>query len=624
MTSSIGPQRTRARKLATKQVPKLCGYDSELGNFKIGRDIRGCTCDEAAYALLRQIEGSPQVRSAAPESSYSYSYRPESYCERNQGEYCGDERQYCGQSRVTSGGEERDNMSRDWGRKFLAANGGCVYIDLGHLELCTPEVLSAYELVAAWHAMLHIAQQAQTNANEKLPSEEKYEVLINNTDGQNSYGSHVDILVTRPTWENIFLRKLQYMLYLASFQVSSMVNTGQGKVGGQNGTGPVPYQLTQRADFMETVVGPQTTSRRPLVNSRNEPLCGWRQPANASADEADKLARLHVIFYDNNLCDASNYLKVGALQILLAMIEAESVNAKLILDDPVGAVVRWSHDPSLQSRERLTSGKKVTAVELQMLFVEEARNFVNAGGCEGVVPDAPQILDLWEDTLLKLGAGELASLAARLDWVLKLSIIQRAMKMNPELTWNSPQIKHLDYLYSSLDADEGLYWIFDRNGFVERIVSDAEIERFVHEPPTDTRAWTRGMLLRRAGEAVDEVDWDYVTVKCKGSHGWPVYKTIDLANPLAFTKEQTENIFHEDNTVEGVLDALGAQADAGATNNVSGREGERSCLTGSAAACPAADTGVASGHESQADDQQVGEDIENRKGVKDHEISGAS
>ena len=52
--------------------------------------------------------------------------------------------------------------SQDWGRRFLTSNGGCVYIDLNHLELCLPEVLSAADFVAAWHAMLLVARRPWT------------------------------------------------------------------------------------------------------------------------------------------------------------------------------------------------------------------------------------------------------------------------------------------------------------------------------------------------------------------------------------------------------------------------------------------------------------------------------
>src|SRR5207245_816604 len=106
---------------------------------------------------------------------------------------------------------------------------------------------------------------------------QRIHVLVNNSDGRgNAYGSHLNFLVTRRAWDNIFERKLHHMLYLASFQVSSIVYTGQGKVGSENGMPAVAFQLSQRADFFETLTGMQTTHERPIVNSRDEALCGER------------------------------------------------------------------------------------------------------------------------------------------------------------------------------------------------------------------------------------------------------------------------------------------------------------------------------------------------------------
>jgi proteasome accessory factor A len=528
-----------AREPTPTRLPKLCGADIELGNFILGLERRGSTGYEASRALLREIEGLPRT------PSYPYSYG---------GGYFGSSAGYY------SGGSGYGYNPQDWGRKYLSTNGGCVYIDLDHLELCLPEVTGAYDHVAAWHAMLRIARQALMAANAKLPPGQKIQVLVNNSDGQgNSYGSHVNFLITRRAWENLFKRKIYPMLYLAACQVSSIVCTGQGKVGAENGAPPVEFQLSQRADFFETLTGEQTTFNRPLVNSRDEALCGHSRYGTLGGRATGDMARLHCIFFDNTLCHVASLLKVGVMQIVLAMIEAERINLNLILDDPLDAVVRWSHDPTLQARARMTSGREPTAVELQLLFLEEAKRFVEAGGCDERVPRAGEILALWEDTLLKLQKGDFAALAPRLDWVLKLGILQRAMKQHPDLTWNSPQIKHLDHLYSSLDPSEGLYWAYENSGLVERIVTEAQIEQFVHGPPEDTRAWTRAMLLRKAGpDLVDGVDWDWVRFKKGGSYWWPTYRTLDLANPLAFTKTETERIFQETTTLDATLDALGA------------------------------------------------------------------
>ncbi len=139
----------------------------------------------------------------------------------------------------------------------------------------------------------------------------------------------------------------------------------------------------------------------------------------------------------------------------------------------------------------------MTAVELQFRFLEEARQFAAVGGFEGFVPRAQEILDLWEDTLERLRAGDWAGLAPKLDWVMKLMILQRTLNQRPALAWDSPEILHLDQVYASLGRD-GLYWAYERSGFAERLVPDERVQHFCTEPPSDSRAWTRAMLLRTA------------------------------------------------------------------------------------------------------------------------------
>jgi Pup amidohydrolase len=542
------------RQIQDTRLPKLCGADIELGNFVLGLHSQRGTGYEASRLLLGQIDGLPRVekfrgescecpacRHARESSELSQSFGPAKWSSQGNG---------AAQAVVNP---------QDWGRKYLASNGGCVYVDLDHLELCVPEVLSAYDHVACWHAMLRIARGALESANEKLPRGKKIQVLVNNSDGRgNSYGSHLDFLITRRAWDNIFRRKIHYMLYLAAFQASSIVYTGQGKAGSENDAPEVSFQLSGRADFFERLVGEQTTHNRPIVNSRDEPLCGSRA-SGGDDDPAERMARLHVICFDNTLCHVASLLKVGVMQIVLAMIEAEQVNIELLLDDPVDALMRWSHDPTLQAQAIMTTGGELSAVALQLRFLEEAKRFVTGGGCDEVVPRASEILALWEDTLVKLQAGDFESLAPRLDWVLKLSVLQQVLDQNPDLTWGSPEIKHLDHLYSSLDPSEGLYWAYERAGFVERVVTDEQIERFTVSPPEDTRAWTRAMLLRWAGpDDVDDVDWDAIRFKTGYEHYRTIYRRLDLASPLGFTKEASERAFEDATTLDELLDLLGA------------------------------------------------------------------
>ena len=513
-------------------VPKLCGADVELGNAILGLESTGSTGDAAAEAILKQIRKMNRLPSSA-ESDARSGY---------------------------SSSERRDPQDRC--RTWLVKNGACAYIDLDHAELCIPEVLSARDAVAALHAMFRLAEEAVAAANACLPEGQKIVALVNNTDGQgHSYGGHMNLLMKRETYESMFEARPQYMLFLAAFQVSSIILTGGGKVGSENGAPPVPYQISQRADFFEKLRGPQTTIDRPIINTRDESLCGFSRTWANGACAADHLARLHVIFYDSTLCHVSTYLRFGMMQIVLAMIEAGQISPELLLEDPLTALRTWSHDPGLQARARLAGGAEITAVDHQRRLLDAARRFVEEGGCVGVVPDAVEILNYWGRALDGLARRDFAALARWLDWVLKLAVLE-AVRRQHGLDWHAPELKQLDFQFSSLG--NGLYWIYEREGAVDRIVSDGAVERFIHEPPSGTRAWTRSALLRCAGpDCLDDVDWDRVRFHVGRAGVWPGWRSVHLANPLGFTRADCESIFTHSHDLHEILDRLDELADIG-------------------------------------------------------------
>ncbi len=551
-------------KSEPRVLPKLCGADTELGNFVVGVERAGGTGYEASRALLAEIEGYPPGQRTLFDGLSSSAH-------------CLERR---GRRTTQSGGASWSYDPQDVTRRFLASNGGCAYVDLDHLELCTPEVRSAFDHVAASHAMLRIARGALHQTNEY--SNRRIQALVNNSDGLgHSYGSHLNFLISRRAWDNIFFFRPHYLQFLASFQISSILVTGSGKVGAEHGCAPVPYQLSQRADFFELVQSLSTTVNRGVVNSRDEALCG---PTSFSDPLAP--ARLHVIFFDNALAHGSSLFRVGLMQLILTLMELEHVNARLILDDPLVALQDYSHDATLRATARLIGGERLTALELQYAYLEEIERHAARGVFDAVVPSAPAIISLWADTLGKFAKNDLVSLAPRLDWVMKLMAIERAMDQDSSLSWASPEIKMLDLMYSSLDKD-GLYFAYEASGFAERLVAEKHIAHLVANPPADTRAWTRAMLLRRAeieGVEVDRVDWDRISFRIRGRHGWPVCRLVDLADPLGFTQAGTHSIFETNEDFSQLLDALQESSDTRRTqaditeNNL--REGEQNALSG--------------------------------------------
>src|SRR2546430_7939931 len=137
---------------------------------------------------------------------------------------------------------------------------------------------------------------------------------------------------------------------------------------GQDGSQP-GLQLSQRADFFEVEVGLETTLKRPIINTRDEPHA-----------DADKYRRLHVIIGDANLSEISTYLKVGTTALILDMIEEKALTADLGIADPVSELKHVSHDPALAHRLKLRDGGRLTALDMQRACCERARSFVDCCG----------------------------------------------------------------------------------------------------------------------------------------------------------------------------------------------------------------------------------------------------
>ena len=91
--------------------------------------------------------------------------------------------------------------------------------------------------------------------------------------------------------------------------------------------------VSQRADYFEVEVGLETTLKRPIINTRDEPHA-----------DPEKYRRLHVIVGDANLSEISTYLKLGTTALVLAMIEDGFLDLDLPLSHPVRELHAVSHD----------------------------------------------------------------------------------------------------------------------------------------------------------------------------------------------------------------------------------------------------------------------------------------
>ncbi len=434
----------------------------------------------------------------------------------------------------------------EWGRRFLEGNGGSAYIDSDHLEINLPEHTRAADHAAVLHAGLRLARDAQLAAQAKL-GRGRLSVLAAVSDGHQSWGHHLNVMVRRQLFDDLFTRKPHLLGFFAAHLATAAVFAGHGHVGPSNGRPACDYQLSQRADWFEELVGHQTTHRRPLLNLRDESHAGRG------------LARMHVITFDNVLCPVANLLKAGTTQLLLAMAEAGWADPALQLDDPLAAFAEVSRDLTLRRPLSLVGrGRHGSAVEVQRRLADLAGEFVASGECGEAVPDAADVIALWHDTLDRLARRDLAALTGRCDWVLKYLLLDR-FRGRRGLTWASPDMKCLDLLFSSLDPQEGLFWQMASAGQVEQMPSAETVERFVAEPPDDTRAYLRAHALRRFGEHVAALNWDRFRFRLPSARYWWAETVLVMPDPSRLGRAESEPLLANSATLAELVEAVGVE-----------------------------------------------------------------
>ncbi|HJV04367.1 MAG TPA: depupylase/deamidase Dop, partial [Actinomycetota bacterium] len=387
-------------------------------------------------------------------------------------------------------------------------------------EYSTPECATPRDLVVHDKAGERALERALALVQDLLPPGERIAVYKNNTDGKgNSYGAHENYLVDRAVPFARIVRDL------TPFFVTRQIFTGAGKVGVEGARADevqVPYQLSQRTDFFEAEVGLETTLKRPIINTRDEPHA-----------DPEKYRRLHVIVGDASLCEVATFLKVGTTAIVLKMIE-DDVLPDLSLAAPVQALHEVSWDPTLRRTVRLSDGRAVTAVELQWEFLDHAKKWVKENED---TPAHAEVLERWESVLTGL-EDDPPSMHRELDWAAKYRLLE-AYRERDGLSWDDPKLKLIDLQYHDVRRSRGLYHRLVASGKVERIVSEAEIEGAMRGPPEDTRAYFRGRCIARYPDAIMAASWDSVIFDT----GRDALQRVPMREPLKGTRDMVEGLF---------------------------------------------------------------------------------
>jgi proteasome accessory factor A len=420
----------------------------------------------------------------------------------------------------------------------ILTNGARLYVDHAHPEYSTPECTNPRAAViwdkAGERVMAEAALKAAT-----VPGAAPIQLYKNNTDNKGaSYGCHENYLMRRATPFADIVRNL------TPFFVSRQVVCGAGRVGqGADGRNE-GFQISQRADFFEVEVGLETTLKRPIINTRDEPHA-----------DPEKYRRLHVIIGDANMSEVSTYLKLGTTALVLAMIEERFLDGDLALETPVAELRAISHDPSCQHLVTLRDGRRMTAVELQMEYLDRARKYTEDRYGADVDEMTADVLNRWESVLTRLAEDPMLT-SRELDWVAKLELLE-GYRTRDRLGWGHPRLQLVDLQYSDVRPERGLYNRLAARGRMVRIVSDDEVTRAIEDPPEDTRAYFRGRCLQKYPDAVAAASWDSVIFDIPGHDSLQRVPTLE---PLRGTRAHVGELIDRCRTATDLVAALTGNA----------------------------------------------------------------
>jgi proteasome accessory factor A len=392
-----------------------------------------------------------------------------------------------------------DLHQRDWdepaGNGGFLFNGGRCYVDMGHLELCTPECVDLRDLILYDRVGDHLISTATAD----LGMSGKTTFVRNNIDYHSgaTFGCHENYLLRRAAP----LRE-ENVQSLLTFLTLRVLYTGAGRVRATPSAESRPeslapwqnsdFQLSQRADFINNDLFEWVQFNRAIINTRDEPLA-----------DARKYRRLHLLHGDTSVLPATLAAKIGTTSLVLDLLEIDQL-PKLALTDAVMTFRNLSHAPNGPWLVPLTGGRCRPALEILRLYHDLA-----AAEFRDRDEETNQVLALWKRALEGLESDP-ESLVGTVDWITKQWLFRQFVAAE-NLSWDDPWLQAQDLEYHSVDPDRNLSLSVAQTP-PEWSHSDDELTAAQDTPPANTRAAARSSIMR-ALENQDLryfVDWEVI------------------------------------------------------------------------------------------------------------------
>ncbi len=463
--------------MSRPDFPVITGIETEYGIVRT--DVTSSDPVIESMELIQNYTGS------AP---WKWNYEEENPSRDARGFYAQGLAQDVEEQEFTRSDHQRFFSFREMKSDRILNNGARFYNDHTHPEYSTPECHGLFDLLLQDRAGVLILRQAKKVREETLGGGAGLRLYKNNTDYHgHSYGCHENYLLPREVpFEQI-------VSFLLPFVVARTLLIGAGKytVESSEKTGAVRYQISQRADFMEALIGVDTMHNRPLINSRDEP--------HASLS---RYRRLHLISGDANMSEWQTVMKVGMTRLVLGLLLKDASVPRLALRDPLQAIRQISLGLYEQPLLALESGSPRSAVTILKEYLDVLSTLSHPD------PEDRWVMEEWAKALEDFQKDPVL-LSDRLDWVAKRELLE-SFRMDEGLSSDDPWLQSLDLAYHDLDPSDGLFWEMESSGSMRRLTTEDKVRMATLSPPAKGRPRIRTAILHRFGHLVAEAGWERI------------------------------------------------------------------------------------------------------------------
>lgn len=355
--------------------------------------------------------------------------------------------------------------------RIYLRNGGQIYLDCGHPEICIPENTSPFDTVKNEEALiLELRQIIGNEHGAKIFKDcEDY-------DG-NTYGSHDNLSTT------IHPFKRQQLILPCIIEKLWSGTGGLSKQG--------VFRISQREPHITKCEDEWTRKDRGIINIRPESLAG------------ENLFRFHHISNDPRMCQGGNILTYGVLDIFLTLAENKLLPQFGDYDPKLRIPHLQNLEQGVLDLRRISS--QTHSWELpdmpsewrSPIAIAKKYHEIASVELKGMKKDTDFVLEKWAEILSALENRKSNqddmkqdALVGDIDWATKLWALRKFADRN-QYDFSHPKIQDNFLDFHKLDG-ESIFYAMQESELVRVYISQQDIEKARTNPPTDTRAYFRG------------------------------------------------------------------------------------------------------------------------------------